>query len=209
MRLYNFPRSSASYRVRIACALKGLEVEEVLVNFRENEQRSDDYLSIAPAGLVPVLQSDEITLSQSMAIIRYLDRLVPEPKLIPEDPLHEARVLEMAYNIGCDIHPVNNLRVLNYLRENFQADDDAVNAWVKEWISLGFAALEQQINSSAMGATQPLQFCYGNSVTLADICLVPQVVNARRFDVPLDDFPSICTVDAHLRSLDEFSRTAP
>ncbi len=210
MKLYNFPRSSASYRVRIACALKGLELDTVLVNFRDNAQRSEDYLKVAPSGLVPALETDQTTLTQSLAIIRYLDRAYPEtPLMIPLDRLDEARVLEMALTISCDVHPINNLRVLNYIKNQFSADEAAVNAWVAEWIILGFSALEEQVKKARKLSGSDGEFCYGNAATLADVCLVPQMFNARRFNVPLDDFPTLQAIDAQLNQLSAFKDTAP
>ncbi len=207
MKLYNFPRSSASFRVRIACALKKLDVEEVLVNFRENAQRSEGYLNVAPSGLVPALETEEITLSQSLAIIRYLDHLHPTTLLIPQDPIQEARVLEMSLAIACDIHPINNLRVLNYIKDKFQADEAAVEDWVKEWVSLGFSGLEALV--SKYNANPSPKYCFGDSVSLVDLCLVPQMFNARRFNVPLDDYPLLCAIDSHLTKLPEFEKSAP
>ncbi len=210
MKLYNFPRSSASYRVRIVCALKGLDIETVLVNFRDNAQRSEDYLKIAPSGLVPALETDQITLTQSLAIIRYLDRAFPDtPLMIPLDVMDEARVLEMALTISCDVHPINNLRVLNYIKNEYDADETAVNAWVAEWITLGFAALEEQVKMARKFSQGSGEFCYGNSATLADACLVPQMFNARRFNVPLEDFPTLQGIDAQLTQLPAFKNTAP
>ncbi len=209
MKLYNFPKSSASYRVRIACGLKQLNVEEVLVNFRDKAQRSEAFLKVNASGLVPAFKTDEITLSQSLAIIRYLDHIVPDPLLVPKDPVEEARVMEMALIIACDVHPINNLRVLNYLKEKFEADEGAINAWYAEWILLGFAGLEDQINKARAGASGTPKYCFGEGLTLADICLVPQVFNARRYNVPLEAFPSILAIDAHLTSLPEFIQAAP
>ena len=210
MKLYNFPRSSASYRVRIACALKGLDIDTVLVNFRDNEQRSEDYLNVAPSGLVPALETNQITLTQSIAIIRYLDRAYPDTQImIPSDLMDEARVLEMALTISCDIHPINNLRVLNYIKDNFSADDAAVDAWVAEWITLGFSAMEEQVKTARKITGSSGEFCYGDSATLADACLVPQMFNARRFNVPLDDFPALQEIDMQLTQLPAFKDTAP
>ncbi len=210
MKLYNFPRSSASYRVRIACALKGLDIDTVLVNFRDNEQRSEGYLNVAPSGLVPALETNQITLTQSLAIIRYLDRAYPDTQLmIPLDLMDEARVLEMSLTISCDIHPINNLRVLNYVKDNYRADDAAVKAWVAEWIILGFSALEEQVKQAHKITASSGEFCYGDTATLADACLVPQMFNARRFSVPLDDFPTLQEIDRQLTQLPAFKDTAP
>ncbi len=203
-KLYDFPRSSASYRIRIACNLKNVAYEKVLINFRENAQRSDAYLKVNPSGLLPSFEADDGTvLSQSMAILRYLDATCPEPALFPKDMEAECAVWEMALIIACDIHPLNNLRVLQYLENELGADQDARNAWYAEWVRLGFAGLEERV--SARGGT----YCFGDSVTAVDVCLVPQMFNARRFDVPLSAFPKLVEVDERLRAIDAFAAAAP
>ena len=204
MNLYDFPKSSASYRVRILCNLKNVGEEKTLVNFREAAQRSPEYLAIAPSGLVPTIEDDDgFTLSQSIAIARFLDRQFPEPRLIPEDPRDEARVLETSLVIACDIHPLNNLRVLKYLENEMSQDEAARNKWYAHWVRLGFETLERSIEVA------DTRYVGGNTLSLADVCLVPQMFNARRFDVELDDFPRITAIDARLRAIPEFERAAP
>ncbi|MDJ0921704.1 MAG: maleylacetoacetate isomerase [Henriciella sp.] len=205
MKLYNFPRSSASYRVRIACNLKGIEVEKVLVNFREDAQRSPDYLALNPSGLTPALvEEDGFALSQSIAILKYLDHLAPEPRLFPVDPRGEARVMEMVQVIASDIHPLNNLRVLKYLKNVLGVDEDAKNAWYAHWIALGFEGLEQQVRRAGGGP-----YCFGETLSAADLCLVPQMFNARRFEVPLEAYPKLVEIDARLQLIEAFAQAAP
>lgn len=204
MELFDFPRSSASYRIRIACNLKGLDVCKVLVNFRENEQRSEDYLAVSPSGLVPTLkEEDGWTLSQSVAILDYLDHLAPKPRLFPTSPRARAEVMEMALIVACDIHPLNNLRILKYLENNLGADEDARNAWYAQWVQLGFEGLEAK--AKAYGGP----YCYGDTLTAADLCLVPQMFNARRFNVDLSAFPTLADIDARLTAMDAFAKAAP
>jgi len=204
MKLYEFPRSSASYRVRIALNLKALKPEIALVNFRTQEQRSPEYRAIAPSGLVPALVDDDGTaVSQSIAIIRYLDRKHPTPRLIPEAPAAEALVMEVALAIACDIHPLNNLRVLEYLGEQLGLDESARNAWYAHWVITGFVGLEARLQECAG------DYCVGDNVSLADVCLVPQVFNARRYKVDISRFPTIIAIDERLRALEAFAAAAP
>lgn len=204
LKLYDFPRSSASYRVRIACNLKGVEYEKVLVNFRDDAQRSPEYLKLNPSGLLPFLDlGGGHGLSQSLAILRYLDRVHPEAPLFPKSAKDECVVWEMALMIACDVHPLNNLRVLNYLKHELGVNDNARNAWYSHWIQLGFEALEAKV------CERGSRFCYGDRVTAVDVCLVPQLYNARRFKVPLDDFPRLVAVDAHLNKQKAFSDARP
>lgn len=203
-KLYDFPRSSASYRVRIACNLKGISYEQVLINFRENAQRSEDYLQVNPSGLLPAFEADNgMILSQSLAILKYLDAMHPEPRLFPADPKDECAVWEMALIIACDIHPLNNLRILKYLELKLGADEKARNAWYAEWVRLGFEGLEARVQ--AFGGP----YCYGAQLTAADVCLVPQLFNARRFNAPLEDFPALVDIDARLQGIEAFVRAAP
>ncbi|WP_299323474.1 maleylacetoacetate isomerase [Parasphingopyxis sp.] len=202
--LYDFPRSSSSYRVRIALALKGLRYEKRLVNFREDEQRSADFLARAPAGLVPALQTTEgQTLTQSVAIIQYLDSIA-EPLLFPRaNPLDQAQIWSMVLDIACDIHPLNNLRVLNYLQGELAADVDAKETWYRHWIARGFEALECRVGK--FGG----KFCYGDNLTAVDVCLVPQMYNARRFNTDLGPFPKLVEYDHFLREHPAFVEAAP
>jgi maleylacetoacetate isomerase len=201
--LYDFPRSSASYRVRIALALKGIDYTKKAIDLRAGEQREESFKQIAPSGLVPALISPNgATLTQSLAIIRFLDS-VAEPRLFPKDPIEAARVEAMAQTIACDIHPLNNLRVLRYLEDALDIDDEKRSAWYSHWVHEGFHSLEQQIN--AYGG----QYCYGDAVTAADVCLVPQMANARRFNVNVSGFKALCAIDERLRQLPAFKAAAP
>jgi maleylacetoacetate isomerase len=178
--LHDYWRSSASYRVRIALHLKGLAFERAAVDLLSGAQKREDYLGLNPQGLVPMLEIDGRRLVQSLAIIDYLEATRPEPALVPRDPAARAHVLAMAQLIASDIHPLNNLRVLKYLTGPLGQDEAAKSAWIARWISDGLAALE------AMAAPGAGRFLFGDAPTVADICLVPQLYNARRFAVPLD-----------------------
>lgn len=204
MRLYDFTKSSAAYRVRIALALKGVEAEVETIAFKDDQQRSARYLDVAPSGLVPALTDGDLTIGQSLAICRYLDARHPEPLFYREEPAEDALVSSMALDIACDVHPLNNLRVLKYLRGPLGQDEPAVMAWYAHWITLGFEGLERQV--ARYGSDR---HCFGEAVSIADVCLVPQVFNARRFDVPLDAFPRLVAIDAALREHEAFSATAP
>jgi maleylacetoacetate isomerase len=201
--LYDYHRSSAAYRVRIALNLKGLAYERVTVNLLEGEQKGDDYRARNPQGLVPMLEVDGVRLTQSLAIIDWLDAKVPEPRLVPADATDRAHVLALALTIACDIHPINNLRVLKYLSGPLDQPQEDRDAWYVHWIGEGFAALE------ALAAPCAGQFLFGDAVTLADICLVPQMYNARRFDVPLDDYPTLVRADADANRLEAFAAAHP
>ncbi|MEJ8569091.1 maleylacetoacetate isomerase [Elongatibacter sediminis] len=204
-RLHTYWRSSSAYRVRIALNLKALDYESVATHLAAGEQNSEQYLATHAQGLVPALEHDGTVLVQSLAIIGYLDRLVPEPPLYPADLVGRARVEAMCHALACDIQPLNNLRVLQYLKGELGQDADAVKAWYGHWIHQGFRALETWASEhSAQG-----RFVYGDAVTAADCCLVPQVYNARRFDVPLDGYPVLRSIDEHLRTLPAFVAAAP
>lgn len=179
MKLYNYFRSSASFRVRIALALKGLPYEYVPVHLVKGEQTKPPYQAMSPAGLVPTLVLDsQEALSQSMAIMEYLDEVHPAPPLLPADALGRARVRSLAQSIACEIHPLNNLRVLRYLVRTLKVDEDAKNTWYRHWVRSGLEAFERELAQLPAGA-----YCYGDTPTLADCCLVPQIFNGRRFDV--------------------------
>jgi maleylpyruvate isomerase len=201
--LHSFFRSSAAWRVRIALALKGIDATIVPHNFRHDEQSSPEYLILNPQGLVPTLEIDDLMLTQSLAIIEYLDETRPETPLLPVDAFDRARVRAMAQIIACDIHPIDNLRVLNALRADFGADDAAVGAWYRRWVDAGFVALE------ALAGHGDGRYCFGSDVTLADICLVPQMYNARRFSTDLAPYPRLVAIDAYLANLPAFADTAP
>jgi len=201
--LHDYFRSSAAYRVRIALRLKGIDHDDVTVDLRAGDQRSDAYRAANPQGFVPMLEMDGLKLTQSLAIIEYLDAAAPDPKLIPADPADQAHVRAMALAIACDIHPLNNLRVLNYLRDELGHDEAARNRWYAHWIAEGLAALER------MAAPRAGRFLFADAPSLADVCLVPQMYNARRFDVPLDNYPLLVRVDAQACRLEAFAAAHP
>jgi maleylacetoacetate isomerase len=204
MKLYSYFRSSAAYRVRIALNLKGLAYDTVPVNLLQTEQQSTDYLAKNPQGLVPALELDDgSVLAQSVAILEWLEESHPQPALLPADPLARARVRAVVGSLACDIHPLNNLAVLTYLKGPLTADEGQVKTWYATWVARGFRAIEQVLAREA-GA-----FCFGDSPTLADCCLVPQVFNARRFEVPLGDYPTISRVADHCDTLEPFRAAMP
>ncbi len=205
-KFYNYFRSSASYRVRIALGLKELTAREVIdVDLRAGEQSSDAYLKIAPSGLVPALAFEEGSFSQSLALIEWLDGEYPANRLIPSDRMTALAVREIAYAISCDIHPVNNLRILNYLRGPLAADEAAIDRWYAHWVGLGFDGIEPLLERHAGKGP----FCVGQGPTLADVCLVPQVFNARRFKVDLTNYPRICAVADACNAIPAFANAAP
>ena len=203
VQLYDYFRSSAAYRVRIALNLKDVEYDRIPINLLENAQSTPAYAEINPQMLVPTLitAGNEI-LSQSLAICEYLDETIAGHPLLPGDPLQRARVRSMAGTIACDIHPIANLRVQRYLRDQFDADDDGIAQWIKHWIGLGFAALETQLTSHT-------NFCCGDQPTLADVCLVPQHYNARRFGVDLKHYPLVNSISERCQQLPEFASAHP
>ncbi|MBV1775933.1 maleylacetoacetate isomerase [Burkholderiaceae bacterium DAT-1] len=207
MTLYTYFRSSAAWRVRIALAHKGLSWEAVPVHLLKDggQQHGDAYKSLNPQGLVPALVTEAgDVLSQSLAIIEYLDEAYPAQALLPTDPVARAKVRSLALQIAADIHPINNLRVLQYLKRELSASQEQVDAWIRHWVDTGFATLETQL--LAAGATK---YCYGDQPSLADACLVPQVFNARRFGVDMSKYPVISAIDAHLMTLPAFAETQP
>jgi len=204
LRLHGYFNSSTSFRVRIALALKGVPYTSVPVNLRTGEQGAASHVRLNPSAGVPVLEDDEITLSQSLAIIDYLDARFPQPRLIPEDHHARAHVLAFSLGIACDIHPVNNLRVLQYLTHELQIDDVQKQAWYRHWVARGLAAAEQLLARQGHG-----RFCFGEAPTLADCCLIPQIFNARRMDCPLEAYPRLMAVHDHCLSLPAFQAAAP
>jgi maleylpyruvate isomerase len=206
VKLYGYFRSSATYRVRIALNLKGIPWQSVLVDLRapKSAQHTREFRVLNPHGLIPVLVDGECTLTQSLAILEYLEETHPQPPLLPRAPAERAQVRALALAIACDIHPLNNLRVLNYLRSPLGHDGAAVNAWYAHWITLGFSALERDAQRLGDG-----RHLYGDSVTLADICLVPQMANARRFGCDTEPFPTLRAICAHLENLPPFAQAAP
>jgi maleylacetoacetate isomerase len=206
MKLHDYFRSSAAYRVRIALNLKGVAPERAFVHLAKGQQRGAHYLALNPQGLVPALELDDGTvLTQSLAIIDWLDEAYREPPLLPDDATARARVRSIALAIACDIHPLNNTRVLNYLSHTLGVADEQRSGWYKYWIDLGFEALELRLSrESATG-----RFCHGERPTLADVCLVPQVANARRYKIDLSPYPTIVRIDAACNELPAFASAAP
>lgn len=203
IRLHDYYRSSASYRVRIALNLKGLDYERLPVDLVEGGQRGEAYRAINPQGFVPTLEIDGEKLTQSVAIIAYLEARFPDPSLLPADPLAAARVRAMALAVACDIHPLNNLRVLQYLKRELGQEQGAVDNWYRHWVVQGFAGLERL--AGLYGGT----YLSGDAPGLADICLVPQMYNARRFEAPLDAFPRLVDYDAKANALEAFQAAHP
>lgn len=212
LRLYTYWRSSAAYRVRIALNLKSLPFESVPKHLVRDggEQRKADYLAVNPQGFVPALDDDGFVIPQSLAICEYLEEIHPEPRLLPGSARDRAVVRGMALAIACDVHPLNNLAIMQYLRDPLGADDAAVRQWVHHWIARGFAALERWVAACAPGREPAvLRYCHGAQPTLADVCLVPQVYNARRFAVDLAPYPRLVAISSHLESLPAFAAARP
>ena len=202
--LHEFALSSASFRVRIALNLKGVQYETKSYSLREGEQRRPVFLELNPAGLVPCLEIDGLKLSQSIATIEYIDGRYPEPQLIPSDPAERAVVLAMALHIACDIHPLNNLRVLKYLEDEMGQNEQVQNRWYTHWVLVGFSALETIFQS------QPeRKFAAGDTISLADVCLVPQFFNARRYNIDMAAYPRLSEISARAAALPAFVRAAP
>ena len=207
MKLYTFFRSSASYRVRIALNLKGLEYEQVPIHLRRGggEHLGAGYKAINPQALVPALEDGGRILTQSLAIIEYLDERHPKPPVLPSDPADKALVRSMALVIACEIHPIQNLRVLVHLKRELKRSDDEINGWARHWIDLGFSALEHMV----LAAPKRGKFSFGDAPTLADICLVPQLANARRFGCELSQFPTLVAIESNCMALPAFANAAP
>ena len=205
MELYTFFRSSAAYRVRIALNLKELDYTAIPIHFRKDggQHRTPEFLKMNPQGLLPVLKDDDVTLNQSLAIIEYLDEVYPTVRLLPADAVSRAEVRSMALMIACEIHPLNNLRVLGYLKDKFNQDDNGINEWYQYWVSLGFEALEEKIKSNGGSC------CFQDSITLADVCLIPQTYNALRFNCDMEPFPNILRIYNKMNELMAFQNAAP
>jgi maleylacetoacetate isomerase len=205
MKLYSYFRSTAAYRVRIALALKGIDVEQVAIHLVKEggQQLKPSYLARNPQGLVPALELDDGTvLTQSLAIIDYLEAIAPEPRLVPQDPVRAAQIRAVALTIACDIHPLNNLRVLNYLKGPLGRPQDEVDQWYRHWILKGgLEAVEALIEGG--------HFCFGDRPSLADICLIPQVFNARRYKIDISHLEKIEAVDRHCKELPAFKAAHP
>ncbi len=207
LKLYNYFRSSASFRVRIALNLKGLSYEDVSVHLVNNggEQHTKEYKTINPQGLIPTLQDGVNTITQSLAIIEYLDETYPEPALLPKDPTMRAKARAFALAIAADIHPLNNLRVLKYLTQELQISEDQKNKWYQHWIAQGLYALETQLKSWEISGN----YCLGEHATLADIFLIPQLYNARRFACDISSYPTLTRIDAHCQNVPAFINAWP
>ena len=203
MKLTTYFRSTAAYRIRIALNLKGVEHELLPLNLLTGEQHSADFLKTNPEGLVPVLDIGSDILTQSMAILEYLEETQPQVKLLPDAPIDRAFVRALAQAIVSDIHPLNNSRVQNYLVNEMGLNQDQKLQWYRHWIALGFSTLEKRLSNSA-GA-----FCFGDTLSIADVCLIPQVYNAHRFDCPMDDYPTINRLNAACLKLEAFANAAP
>lgn len=209
MTLYGYFRSSTSYRTRIAMNLKGVDYDYIAVNLAQDEQLKNEFLALNPQGLVPVLQADDLLLFQSPAILEWLEEAYPENSLLPKDAAGRMQVRALSAMIGCDIHPLNNRRILQYLRNELSVDEDEVIKWCHRWISEGFAALEKRLAQDNSRDNRSGKFCYGDCPTFADCYLIPQVSSARRFEVDLNPYPNIVQIDAHCRTLKAFADADP
>jgi maleylacetoacetate isomerase len=205
MKLHTFFRSSAAYRARIALNLKGLAYQQVAWKISAGEHQAERFRSVSPQGLVPALDDGGVVIAQSLALIEYLDETHPAPPLLPADPAGRAQVRSMALAIACDIHPLNNLRVLNRLKQVSGFDEAAVNDWYRHWVAEGFRGLEELASRHSSDG----RHLYGAAVTLADVCLVPQMYNARRFDCDLAPYPRLRAITTHLESLPAFAAALP
>ena len=206
MELFNYFRSSASYRVRIALALKGLDYTYTPVHLPRKENLQESYGAVSASRLVPALREDDGTLlTQSLAIIEYLDETHPEPPLLPADPRQRARVRALALDVACEIHPLNNLRVLRYLVGDLKLSEDDKNRWYRHWVETGLAVLERQLE----GHPSTGRFCHGDTPTMADVVLVPQIFNAQRFECRLDHVPEVMRIFGNCMALEPFSATQP
>ena len=205
--LYGYFRSSAAFRARIALNLKGIKPELHFIHLLRDggEQHTAEYKAVNPLELIPTLKHDGHTITQSLAIIEYLDEIVPEPPLLPRDAYGRARARSLAYAVACDIHPVNNLRVGRYIKRTFNTTDEDVFAWQRHWITVGFDALETMLASSPDTGT----FCHGDTPTIADICLIPQVANARRANLDMNTWPTLARIEAHALANPAFDAALP
>lgn len=205
MKLHTYYRSSAAFRVRIALNLKGIAAEQSFVHLRKGEQKADAFAGLNPHRLVPALEAEGRVLTQSLAIVEYLDETHPTPPLLPADPLDRARVRALALAVACDIHPLNNLRVLQHLKHGMGHSQEEVDGWYRHWIAVGLSALEAQL------AHEPEtgRFCHGDAVTLADVALVPQLYNARRFGCGMDGYPTLLRIEEACLALPAFAEAMP
>lgn len=204
MKLYGYFRSSAAFRVRIALNLKGIVYEPAFVHLAKGEHRKPDYVAVNPQGLVPALQVDQHVLAQSLAIMEYLEETQPQPPLLPRDALGRARVRNLALIVACEIHPLNNPRVLKYVKSTLGHDEGEINTWYRHWIAEGLATLEAELRRPGTG-----RYCHGEAPGLADCCLVPQIFNAKRFQCDLAPYPTVMRVFDACMQLDAFDRAQP
>jgi len=205
MKLYGYYRSSASYRIRIILNLKGLAYENIAVMLNKGDQHGDAFRAINPMGFVPVLDSNDHLLAQSPAIAEFIEEQYPDRPLLPTDLLDRAKVREMMHTIGCDIHPLQNLRVLKYVRTEYEQDDEAIERWCQLWMGAGFTAFEQLAKARSADG----QYSFGDQLSLADVWLIPQLFNARRFSLDLSPFPTIVSIDEHCQTVPEFKDAHP
>ena len=205
LKLYGYFRSSASYRVRIALNMKGLDYEQVSIHLAKGRQYTPEFSQVSPQNLVPVLEHDGRRLYQSLAIVDYLDEKFPQPPFLPGDSMERNRVRSLALISACEIHPLNNTRVLAYLTDTLKLTDEQKTAWYRHWVTIGFTALEKRLSAEK----ETGQFCHGDTPGFADITLVPQVANANRFNVDLDAFPVIRRINESCLALDPFKRAMP
>lgn len=206
MKLYSFFRSGSSYRLRIALNLKGLDYEYIGVNIRNGENLNNDFKAINPQGLVPALETDEGIFTQSTAIMEWLEERYPTPALLPDNATDRARVRAMVALISNDVHPINNRRILQTLKGEFNASDEIVNNWAQKWITEGFNALETMVSADKNRAKD---FCFGRSPTLADACLIPQIGSARRFKLDMQQWPNLLAIDTACAKIEAFKKASP
>jgi maleylacetoacetate isomerase len=205
MQLYDYYRSSCAYRVRIALNVKQLDYTAIKIDLTQDQQHSEAYLKHNPQALVPTLFDDGHNYTQSLAIIEYLEEQYPSPPLLPGSSQERAQIRALALTIACDIHPLNNLRVLTALRKDWHAQPEQITRWYHHWLDLGLTAIEKQL---AKQSRQQL-FCYGDQITLADVCLIPQIYNAKRFELSLEPYPIICSIYEHCTQLPVFKNASP
>ena len=204
MKLYTYFRSSAAFRVRIALNLKGLDYQPTFVHLAKGEHRKPEYAAVNPQALVPTLEEDGRLFTQSLAILEYLEETHPQPPLLPQDPFARARVRSLALLIACEIHPLNNLRTLRHLKNSLGQSDEQVNGWYRHWVADGLAKLEAELQNPGTG-----HFCHGQTPTIADCCLVPQIFNAKRYQCELGPYPAVMRVFDACMQLDAFVRAQP
>jgi maleylpyruvate isomerase len=208
LQLYTYYRSSAAYRVRIALELKQLTWQQIPINLLKGEHKQETYLKVNRQGLVPALATSEGVITQSLAIIEYLDEVYPQPPLLPETAIDRAQVRAMAQQIAMEIHPLNNPKVTQFLTNNLGLEETDKMTWYRHWIAQGFTSFERRLNETDVTGSEAM-YCFGNSASLADVCLIPQVANALRFDCPMEDYPTINAINKHCTALPAFIAASP